>query len=156
MEDDEDEKDYWKEKIRIYSREMSQHPRLGLNASDDHPPRSYVRTTPQFPNFKKPSSSPPTVSQSNNQRSGPFNGATSSVQPTNKQRSGPSTESTPSVQQTTKPRSEPSSVIELIQGNNQGTRNQAAKDTDLSILPTSSSDEDETGQRRSYRSEDLQ
>ena len=50
IEDDEDEKNYWKEKIRMYSREMSQHPRLGLNASDDHPPNLYVRTTPQFPN----------------------------------------------------------------------------------------------------------
>ena len=50
MEDDEDEKNCWKDKIRIYSRDMSQHSTLGLNASDDHPPNLYVRTTPQFPN----------------------------------------------------------------------------------------------------------
>ena len=38
MEEDEDEKNYWKDKIRIYSRDISQHPRLSLHASDDHPP----------------------------------------------------------------------------------------------------------------------
>ena len=121
---------------------MSQHPRLGLNASDDHPPNSYVNTNPQFLNFIEPSSSPPIVSQYNNQRSGPSNGATSSVQQTTKPISGPSTESTLSVQQTTKPRSEPSSVIELIRGNTQRTRNEAAKDVDLSTNQTSSSDDE--------------
>jgi hypothetical protein len=146
MEEDEDEKSYWKEKIRIYLRDISQYPRLGLNASDDHPPRSYVGTTPQFLNFKESSSSPPTVSQYNNQRSGPSNEATSSVQQTTKPTSRPSTESTTSVQQTTKTTSEPSSVIELIRGNNQRTRNEAAKDIDLSIHPTSSSGEDETNE----------